>query len=371
MVKNKNLVWVVGIVAIVLFVGALIWMNNFGSDEVIKIGYIGPLTGAQSFIGEGIRQGLDLSVSELILQGKNIEVIYEDSQGEVMGAVSAYQKLLSANNPDLIILVGSGDEAISDMAGNDKVPLILTVSSASNLPSKNEYTFRYFTNADDDAPVMAEHAVNELGMKKIGVLYLLDSFGVSYNNVFSQKVSELGGQVVISESFQYSDYDYGTQLLKISQRDIDSIYIVGLDYQVMMALKKIKELGIDKGIITSGTIATQYSLQNSEGVAEGVHVTAFCTDGTPESFVTKFQNKYSSYPSFFAEIGYDIGKLIEEAMADSSDLKVGLNSIENLETNVGIVSVGSTGEFHIPMCAKRIEKDNRIFNLVTQRYSNY
>jgi branched-chain amino acid transport system substrate-binding protein len=372
--KILGITTIVVLILLVVTINFAFFSENKTNDE-FTIGVIAPLTGAQAFLGEGIVQGIKLAVNEMQANGEKVKAIYEDSQGDVATAVSAYNKIKATSDVDVFVLVSTGDEAILDLAGKDKIPVILTVSSTSGLPSKNKYTFRYFTNADDDAPEMAKYAVNSLGLKKFGVLHLLDNFGISYSNVFSKEVAKLGGEVVVSESFQYTDVDYKTQLAKLAEKDIDSIYVIGLDYQEIEALKEIEELGIDKQIIAVGTIAGQYSLKDSQGAAEGVYVTAFCTDGTPAGFVEKFQSRYSSYPSFFAEMGYDIGEIVDRANKEgevsTSEFMGNLHLIQNMRTNVGIVNTDSSGEIKIPTCAKVIQEDNKIFNLVTGQYSYY
>jgi branched-chain amino acid transport system substrate-binding protein len=81
------------------------------------------------------------------------------------------------------------------LAEKDKTPLMLTAASASGLPALGEYIFRYFTNADLDAPVIANYAITKLGLKKIAVLYLQDQFGIDYKNEFSKEIVKNGGQI--------------------------------------------------------------------------------------------------------------------------------------------------------------------------------
>ena len=61
-----------------------------------------------------------------------------------------------------ILTVFSWYLAVIPLAEKDKTPLLLSVSSASGLPAMGEYIFRYFTNADLDAPVMVESRPSHL-----------------------------------------------------------------------------------------------------------------------------------------------------------------------------------------------------------------
>lgn len=356
---------------IVLIVIAIIVFPSLKKTktEELSIGAVIPLSGNMASIGEDFKKGLDLALSN----NPKIVLNYEDNKGDVTELISAYQKLQTTAKPDIIISAGIGDLAIIPLAEKDSTPLMLTVSSGSGLTAMGKNIFRYFTNADLDAPVMAEYAANKLGLKKTAIIYLQDQFGIDYKNVFTQEIIKLGGQVVAEESFQYTDYDYRTQISKIKNSDFDSIYLIGLDYQLVTAIKQIRELGIDKQIISMGTIAGRDSIDKAGPSIEGVYVTTFCADGIPEKYVSEFQAKYNSYPSFYSELGYDIGKIIVQASKGGStkdDIRSGLLSIKDFQTNTGLISANANGEMVIPVCVKKIT-EGKIFNTVTENYSNF
>jgi len=347
--------------------------NEEPSKEInneLNIGVILPLSGNMASIGEHLKQGLDLAVSD----NPKIVLNYEDNKGDVTELVSAYQKLQATVKPNIIISAAVGDLAIIPLAEKDDTPLMLTVSSGSGMTKMGKNIFRYYTNADLDAPVIAEYAANKLGLKKTAILYLQDQFGIDYKDVFTKEMVKLGGQVVAAEPFQYTDYDYRTQISKIKNSDFDSIYLIGLDYQLVTAIKQIRELGIDKQIISMGTIASHNSIESAGPAIEGVYVTTFCTDSIPEEYVSEFQTKYNSYPSFYSELGYDIGKIIVQAAKNGNtkdDIRSGLLSIKDFQTNAaGLISANEDGEMMIPICVKKIT-EGKIFNTVTGNYSNF
>ena len=365
--KNKVKI-ILGLILILVIIIIGLQFNT-EKDTQLTIGTIIPLSGNMAFIGDDFKKGLDLA----LINNPEISLHYEDNKGEVTSAVSAYQKLQSTVKPDVIISAGIADLAVIPLAEKDQTPLVLSVSSASGLPAMGENIFRYFTNADLDAPVMADYTVKELGLNKVGILYLQDQFGIDYKNVFTKEITRLGGQVVAEESFQYTDYDYRTQISKIKNTDFDSIYLIGLDYQLITAIKQIRELGVDKQIISIGTIATRDSIDKTGPSIEGVYVTAFCVDGMPESYVTAFQEKYGNYPGFFSELGYDIGKMIISASKKGDDrdaIRKGLSAIKNFPTNTGLVSADQYGEMVMPVCVKQIT-GGKIYNTVTGNYSDF
>ena len=367
--KNKIKITsgIILILAVILLIG---FRFSLPQNGPLTIGAILPLSGNMAFIGEDFKKGLDLA----FVDEPEVKTYYEDNKGVVTDEVSAYQKLQNTVKPDVVISVGIGDLAVIPLAEKDKTPLMLSVSSASGLPAMGDYIFRYFTNADLDAPVMADYAVNKLNLKKIAVLYLQDQFGLDYKNVFSKEIAKDGGQITGTEAFQYSDFDYKTQIVKLNAKGFDSIYLIGLDYQLQTAMKEIRELGINKQILSIGTIATRDSIDKTGIAIEGVYVTAFCVDGIPKDYVEKFQEKYSSYPGFFSELGYDIGQMIISAAkskgAGREGIRAGLSEIKNFPTNTGLVSADKYGEMVMPVCVKKIT-GGKIFNTQTGNFSDF
>ncbi len=372
MEKAKWLKIVIGIIVVaVLLVLTIPYFSKQENVEPsnIKIGVIAPLSGNQAFIGQDIKEGLNLKTI------KNATLVFEDSQGDVAKAVSAYNKL-KMDKIDILIVVGAGDEAIIPLVDKDKIPTILTVSSTGGLPAKSKYVFRYFTNADGDVPVMVKYINDNLDIKSIGIINLQDNFGISYKDVFIKEASKKGIKITGTEQYSYADFDYKTQLLKLSQAKPDAIYVIGLDYQVTQILKQAKELGINTKFISVGTIATSYAISQAGGVLEGVYMTAFCTDGSPADFQSNFKAKYNKAGGFFAEMGDDIVNFIEvstksQSGAFSADKFVKeLTSLKNYKANTGLVSSTRDGELTIEVCPKII-KDSKIYNFTTGKFSNY
>lgn len=377
--KNKSIKIVILIVIIVLATLLLVTKNNPPKDVGLKIGVIAPLSGNLSMFGQDFINGANLAISEISGQpdqAKKITLKSEDDQFDPKKSVSSYYNLKNTFKPNVIITFGnSADETLLPIITKDKIFSLSTFSTASRSKNDSNIAFRYFTNADIDAPLSADFAFSKLGLRNIAILYVQDNFGVDYNRIYSSKIKELGGNITISEQISYTQNDYRTELTKIIATHPDGVYLVGQDFQIIIAARGLRDLGYKGKIMSVGTIATSYSIGQANGVLEGVYTTAFCTDGTPESFVKKFKETYNTKPGFMAELGYDSIRIIAKASdngkdTDSKEIGNNMMKIKDFETNQGLVSANSKGEIIIPLCPKVI-KDNKIFNLITNKYSNY
>ena len=74
---------------------------------VVKIGFIGPLTGGVAQYGIATKEGVELKIEEINAQGgingKKLELITVDDKGDAKEAVNAYKKLVSNDKVDMII----------------------------------------------------------------------------------------------------------------------------------------------------------------------------------------------------------------------------------------------------------------------------
>jgi branched-chain amino acid transport system substrate-binding protein len=320
--------WITGLLIVIFVVVGFVVIADDGSQDKqnrqITAGVIAPLSGESAFIGKGLKRGIDLATADADV---SVETVYADNKDDAKGAVSAYNKLTTSHNPDVVVSSGNQVSALVPLAKEDNQPLLATVSSASGVPAQGENIFRYFTNADTDAPVMAEYATRELEQEKFGVLFLNDQFGADYKRVFANVVAENGGEVVGVESFNYGNFDYRSQLTKLRSQDPDAIYLIGLGHQLVPAVKQAKKLGVDAQILSMGTIATKEQIEKIGAQANGIDVTAFCTDKLSESYLRKFKEMYNQEPGFYSEIGHDIAKMVIKSAQDKGFTKKGLDLV--------------------------------------------
>ncbi len=332
------------------------------------IGIVGPLSGQLAFMGEGIRKGM-MSSKELT---SSYSLIFEDSKGSGTDAVSAFRKLVDVQHPALVLVAGAGAEQISHIVTSVGPPVVFTIASASGLADAGKGAFRYFTNADVDAPVLAVHAFKTRGFRKMAIVNLQDRFCIDYARVFAGQFEKEGGKIVAQETFNHGDNDIRAQLLRIKNASPDALYLVGLDFQIIGLAAQVRQLGLKQPLLAIGTIATREAIDKAGGLFEGVEVTAFCTDGPDPEFVKTFKAANNgAAPDFFAELGADLAEIVLKAKGkDAKSFADGLRSPGSMDLNAGKVTADPSGEMIIPACVKKIT-GGRMFNLSTGKYSDY
>lgn len=196
--------------------------NNGGNDTpdatTVKIGGIGPLTGAYANYGLSEKNGAELAVKEINeaggIAGKQIELSYQDSQGESESAVNAYGKLMDWGMEVSLGCVLSGENASVVAAARDDDVLLITPSgSADKCIDGNDKAFRVCFYDSYQGAAAAQYIKDNNMVDTVGILYQSDNdYSVGLYNAFVAKCGELGITIAETQTFTSStNTDFSTQ----------------------------------------------------------------------------------------------------------------------------------------------------------------
>ena len=98
--SKKAWIWLLVVIVIVVAIVLIKKPATTVEGDTIKIGFIGPLTGDAASLGTSARDAVELAAQELNdkggINGKKVEVVYEDGKCTAGPAVSAANKLINA-----------------------------------------------------------------------------------------------------------------------------------------------------------------------------------------------------------------------------------------------------------------------------------
>lgn len=315
---NQSMKTILGIVIVVV----LIWFgfelsdnkNETVSSEPIKIGAILQLSGDFSQYGEWTSAGLKMAIEEINekggIDGRPIEVIYEDSQADVATAISSFNKLVDVDRVKIVLTQGSPIAVAINPISNSKNIIQMDVgSTALEYRTEGDFSFRTSVTALALADAEANVVISE-GVKKVGFLSVNDDYGRGMKSIFTDSFQRLGGSVVVEESFNDKDTDFRTQLLKIKQKDPEALVLVSRLKKSGLIIKQAREIGFDVQIFSDAYgIESEQTLEIAGKSAEGVkYVASDFTVKASESalrFAKKFEAKYGIKPNQINAFGYD------------------------------------------------------------------
>jgi branched-chain amino acid transport system substrate-binding protein len=302
-----------------------------GSTE-IKIGGIGPVTGAAATFGDSTKKGLTLAVDEWNakggISGKKITLIYADDKGDPAEGATVYNKLIQQDKVAAIVgaVMSSVTLAGAPIAQDAKIPMITPTATNEKVTQVGDYVFRACFIDPFQGTVGAKFAFNDLKAKNAACIFDVGndySKGLSEN--FKKAFEELGGKVLAYEGHPSGTTDFKAQLTKIVQAKPDIIYCSDYYNDDALIAKQVRELGF-KGPIVGGDGWDSADLVKIGGDAVNncFYTNHYAPDSTADAvvnFVKSYNAKYGATPDALAALAYDAGNILFDAIkrAGSTD----------------------------------------------------
>lgn len=305
--------------------------NNGGNDTpdatTVKIGGIGPLTGAYANYGLSEKNGAELAVKEINeaggIAGKQIELSYQDSQGESESAVNAYGKLMDWGMEVSLGCVLSGENASVVAAARDDDVLLITPSgSADKCIDGNDKAFRVCFYDSYQGAAAAQYIKDNNMVDTVGILYQSDNdYSVGLYNAFVAKCGELGITIAETQTFtSTTSTDFSTQVnaLVASGAKLVFIPIYAEEASTFLTQARGKFAGDVYFFGADGLDGILGKVEQDTSLANNVlMLTPFSADNPAEnvqSFVKKYQEAYGATPDQFAADAYDAIYVIKAAV---------------------------------------------------------
>lgn len=343
-------------------------------DSVIRIGEVGSMTGSESTFGISTHNGILLAAEEINarggIKGKRVEIILLDDQGKPEEAATAITKLISQEKVTAVLgeVASSRSLAMAPIAQNAKIPMISPSSTNPKVTETGDFIFRTCFIDPFQGTVMAKFAFNNLKLRKVGILTdVKNDYSVGLTNYFKAKFMELGGAVLIEQSYSSGDSDFKAQLTAIRAQGVDSIYLPGYYTEVGLIARQAKELGLQVPLM-GGDGWDSSKLNEIGGAAVVGHY--FSNHYSPEdqkpevqNFISKFKAKFGGTPDAMSALGYDAlmllaasiekaptlaGTDIRDVLAKTKDFqgvagKVTMDEKRNATKSAVVLKVSATG----------------------------
>ncbi len=313
-----------------------------GAAEPFKLGCITPLTGASAGAGVHIKYGIELAVEEINaaggVAGRKVELIMVDDAGIPAQSVSAANKLIYQDNVDFIIGGNVSSTVLAHMQVIEKagVPYICTTASNAQITRpENKWTVRLHQNDDIQSVHLADFLVSRLGKKTIAVMHDTGDYGVGCKDAFIARLEELKIKPAMILGFNPGDKDFMSQLIRIRQKNPDTIAIFGQIAEGAIITNQMRQLGMDALICTTGGFVVPKYIELAPGTSEGaVGITTFSPftdDSIGRTFVANVQKRYNTVPTHHAWNTYEAAKfimkpIVDEVGSDKEDMRQALRS---------------------------------------------
>lgn len=297
-----------------------------GSSEAIKIGAIGPVTGAAAIYGQAVKNGAEIAIEEVNAKGElKFELKFQDDENDAEKAVNAYNNL---KDWGMQISLGTVTTqpciAVSTESDADHIFALTPSASSTDVlggqPDKNgNVTIQRKTSmfqmcfTDPNQGVASAEYIKEQSLgSKIGIIYNnSDAYSTGIYQKFQTKAGEFGLDIVAVETFtDDSANDFTSQLNELKNSGADLVFLPIYYTPASMILKQAKSMQYDPDFFGVDGMDGILTLENFDtSLAEGVMLltpfTADAQDELTKNFVTKYKEKYGEVPNQFAADAYD------------------------------------------------------------------
>ncbi len=358
---NKSTKWIIGIIVVVIIVAVSYFVSKSPSKvsaEPIKIGFIGPLTGDAASYGEPIKNSVALAVEEINtmggINGRKIQMIYEDGKCTGKDAVNAVQKLINIDKVKIIIGGVCSGETLSILPITDpaKVLVISPSASSPDLTGASKFFFRNNPSDADGGKTLAKLVIKKY--RKAAIISESTDYAQALGKVFVNSFIAAGGEVVANESFAPQTKDFRSILAKIKVANPEAIIInTQTEIAAGIIVNQVKELGITTQLYGTNMLAGTSAIEIAGANAEGILLvdTPGLSDDNPKAvkFLSNYKAKYGKTTfEFYLGAAYDdvyiLAQAISEVGTDTEKLRDYLSKIKNYSGVIGTYHFDDKGD---------------------------
>ncbi len=359
-----------------VFLSLVFFVTSAGwAQKVVKIGFIGPLTGPNAAQGVGARNAFDLAIREANASGKfgyKIEMVALDDASDPATGVAAALKLVS--DPAVVAASGHWNSAVALATIHTfftyRIPFI--VWGAIHPDITGYYKYPYVnrvapTLVQENGPLI-NWVVGELGYKTFSIVSDTSSYGETNVKAFQPMAEAKGAKILSVDSVTVGTTDFRPILTKIKGTNPNAVYFGGVVMEGALSRDQMMKVGLNKLFCAISGIKDDKFLEVAGPSGDGVLT---IKPGKPIEKLpggAKFVKDYegAGYREPFGAYGpnaYDSAGIILEAIS-----KVGTDNKENIAKYIrnikynglmGETTFDSTGQTTNVMVSRFVGQDGK------------
>lgn len=319
-------------VVVIILIALGVWMWGGSKKETktgapIRIGALISQTGVAAQFGEMSKKGIDLAVDEINkaggVDGRMVEVVYEDDRTDPKAAAGLYQKFTSVDHVDAII--GSNFDFVTQpvfaLAKTGNV-VVITPSSPriAGAFDTNEMSFTMMSDFSKMVGTMSSYLDKE-SWKKIAVVRFESAFGAEITKTLNTLSNERGKGNVVDETYkQIGNNDFRTTVLKLKNAGVDVVFLDMIGPDPATFLSQAKAIGFNPKYVIHTGLADALAAKGADPkVFEGFTVLNW--EVSTDAYKEKFRARYTVQPTNSSNRAYDAVYVLAEAVAKSADTK--------------------------------------------------
>jgi branched-chain amino acid transport system substrate-binding protein len=316
-------------------IAAAFAVGNAAAQEVVKIGHVGPSSGASAHLGKDNENGAKMAVEELNakgfkINGKPVKFVLqtEDDGADPKQGTAAAQKLVDAKVNGVIGHLNSGTTIpASKIYFEAGIPQISpSATNPQYTKQKFNTAFRVVANDNKLGGTLGRYAIDKLKATKIAVIDDRTAYGqgVAEEFVKGAKKALPGVSIVAKEFTNVNATDFNAILTTIKAKNPDVVFFGGMDSVAGPMLRQMKALGIKAKLMGGDGICTETlpklagdGLNDDQVVCAEAGGVSGAQQKAFDDFLARYKKKFNIDVQLYAPYVYDAVMTMATAMANA------------------------------------------------------
>jgi len=367
------------VLACVLLLGGIVSAEDRGvTKDAIKMGMIMVKTGPVAALGLPYGWGTEDVFNDINekggIEGRKIELFWEDDQFKTPNAIAKFKKLLFNDNVLTIITCGGTPQTIAllDMIQENKVPNIPNALAEEMYNPYKPYVFILGAAYETQIDLMFDYIMEDLKAKdpKIAVVYAETEFGKKGLEAARKRAKAYGLTLASELVLNIGSVDASSQVLALKKAGVDYVVTCNLAPPLITFLKDAEKYDYWPtvfGINWSCDDMVVKACQNAAKNFIGVNFVGGWEDKTPGmEKIQELAKKYNRDPKKMLTSLYTSGAAAAMVFAEGmkragtglnpESLKSALETLKDYDTGGVVPPVTYTSSSHAPTKKCRLYK---------------
>lgn len=347
--------------SIVMFAALMLLMGCKNPDKnVVKIGVVGPMTGAGATTCEYWINGLNYAVEQInaMENGERYKLIMEDCQSDPAQAVSCYKRLEMQGVNYILAVGGQFSMAVAPLTKGKDVLFFTTADYNEAVLDQTDRGFRVYPSAETYGDTAANYLNRNFGFVKYSSLALNTVPCLEATKAFAKSVANNNGEMVFQETYDMGDNNFNNLVSKIADKEPQAVFLTGFGISPLAFANQIAANSKFDNIVLFGdvNIATKSFV---EGIRNDKARMFYADTRFPEIVENEYYAKYNAHSNALVTSSYIIPFLIREARSNAS-AKSNQSQLEYLRcktisTKIGDIQIDNRGNCKMEMQVYKLQ----------------
>jgi ABC-type branched-subunit amino acid transport system substrate-binding protein len=369
--------------------------------ESKTVGVVLPLSGKNAPVGQRALRGLEMGLG-LNIPGSNFKLAVMDSEGNPDSARRGVEKLVKEDNVIAIVgsLLSKTAPAVASKSDELGVPSI-ALSQRSGITDIGPSVFRNSLTSGMQIRELVRTCMEDMGMKKFGILYPNDPYGVEFANIFWDEVLARGGEITAVQSYSNKETDFRLVIQRLAgnyygearqdefnvrlkemqaaekkkssrNSNLDTVLQPITDFDALFIPDSAKSMGQIAAMLAYSDVRNVRllgtNLWNTSGLAKRagnfadhlVFVDSVTPNANRSRFFEEYKNTFKEEPSLIEAQAYDAGLILRQLIASGAssreELARKLTDLKKFPGALGTLNMSSDREIERPVSALTVQK---------------